>query len=176
MGSATWGPNRSGAAAFVAQDWPRVRAVCPGARLHVFSLPALAPASDGVEAHPAPAQSREAFPAGAVLVVPLAVASGVRMKVLEAWARGVAVVATPAAAAGLGAEPGRELLVAEGAAGFAGAIRQLAGEPGLGPALVAAGRALLRRRHDPAAVARTLAGIYAEVAGSGAAPGVKKKS
>jgi glycosyltransferase involved in cell wall biosynthesis len=68
---------------------------------------------EGVETHPAPADSREAFAPGAILVVPLRIASGIRMKILEAWARGLPVVATPEAAAGLEAEDGRELLLAE---------------------------------------------------------------
>ena len=44
---------------------------------------------------PRRATAATAFAPGSILVVPLAVASGVRMKILEAWARGVAVVAQP---------------------------------------------------------------------------------
>jgi hypothetical protein len=36
-------------------------------------------------------------------------------------------------------------------------------EPGLAAALAAGGRAALRRRHDPATVARRLLELYAEV-------------
>jgi glycosyltransferase involved in cell wall biosynthesis len=138
--------------------------------LHVFGVGGPSRAEPGVDAHAAPEDSRAAFPAGAVLVVPLDLASGVRMKILEAWARGVAVIATPAAAAGLEAVDGRELLLAQGAGGFVAALRRLHSEPGLGPTLTAAGRSLLRRRHDPATVATALAEIYA------LAGGTKRKS
>lgn len=169
MGSSRWLPNRRGAEWFVSEAWPRVRGVLPNARLHVFGFEDVGLSAEGLQAHPAPADSRDAFPAGAVLVVPLDVASGVRMKILEAWARGVPVVATPAAAAGLGAEDGRELLVAQGSDGFVGALRRLRDEPSLAAALAKAGRALLKRRHDPTAVAAALLRVY-----EGA--GTKKKS
>jgi glycosyltransferase involved in cell wall biosynthesis len=82
------------------------------------------------------------------------------MKVLEAWARGVPVVATPVAAAGLEAEDGRELLLADDAEGFARAIARLSEEPALRQALRENGRAALAARHDPPAIARELAAAY----------------
>jgi hypothetical protein len=120
-------------------------------------------AERGITWHAAPADSAAAFACGSIHVVPLRFGSGVRMKVLEAWARGVPVVATPEGAAGLEAADGVELLVARDAAGFAAACRRLCEEPGLAAALAAGGRAALRRRHDPATVARRLLELYAEV-------------
>jgi hypothetical protein len=166
MGTASWIPNRRGAEWFVAEAWPRVRQAMPESQLHVFGLGASSAAVEGITRHPPPRDSRDAFPAGAVLVVPLDVASGVRMKILESWARGVPVVATPAAVAGLGAEDGRELLVAQGAEGFAAALLRLRDEPGLGARLTHSGRALLERRHDPAVVAAALARVYERAAAS----------
>lgn len=120
-------------------------------------------AEHGITWHAAPADSAAAFACGSIHAVPLRVGSGVRMKVLEAWARGVPVVATPEGAAGLEAADGVELLVARDAAEFAAACRRLCEEPGLAAALAAGGRAALRRRHDPATVARRLLELYAEV-------------
>jgi glycosyltransferase involved in cell wall biosynthesis len=94
--------------------------------------------------------------------VPLRIASGVRMKVLEAWARGVPVVGTPAALAGLDAEDGREALAAAGSEGFVRAFARLHREPGLASLLVDAGRRALRERHAPARVAADLLAAYAE--------------
>jgi polysaccharide biosynthesis protein PslH len=158
VGSGGWLPNRAGAEWFLDQVWPRVVAGNAAARLHVFGEGSRVPAQALLR--PPPNDSRESFPAGAILVVPLAVASGVRMKILEAWARGLAVVATPAAAAGLGAVAGRELLVAGDPEDFASAVLQLGAEPERGRELAAAGRRLLRTRHDPARIARRLLAIY----------------
>jgi glycosyltransferase involved in cell wall biosynthesis len=170
MGSSGWRPNLDGALWFLAEVWPRIREALPGARLHVFGLGFLPRAATAVSFHDAPADSRDAFAPGAVLVVPVHLTSGVRMKILESWARGLPVVATSAAVAGLAAEDGRHLLVADDAAGFVRALVRLRSEPDLSRSLTAAGRALLRARHDPAAVAAALHAVYARVSGT------KKKS
>jgi polysaccharide biosynthesis protein PslH len=159
FGSAGWRPNREGARWFLDRVWSRVEAALPQAVLHVVGLPVRAGA--GVRARRAPADSREAFAGGAFLVVPLRVAAGVRMKILEAWARGVPVVATPEAAQGLDAADGRELLLAREPGEFALALRRLHEEPGLAAALVAAGRDRLAARHDPEAIAARLVEVYA---------------
>jgi glycosyltransferase involved in cell wall biosynthesis len=162
LGSGGWLPNRDATRWFLAEIWPEVRARVPGAVLHHFAdeteRPQAVPAS--VETHPPPADSRDAFAPGAILVVPLRIASGIRMKILEAWARGLPVVATPEAAAGLEAEDGRDLLLAEDGPGFASALGRLASEPGLRERLVTAGRRSLAERHDPAAVSRRLLEAY----------------
>jgi hypothetical protein len=159
FGSGGWRPNREGARWFVERAWPRVTEELPGAVLHAYGLPVRAGAR--VVARPAPADSRNAFAVGSVLVVPLRVASGVRMKILEAWARGVAVVATPEAARGLDAADGRELLLAREPEELARALRRLHEEPGLAAALVAAGRGRLASRHEPTTVAARLVEVYA---------------
>lgn len=158
-----WAPNREGAGWFRQAVWPRVREAAPGATLHLFGSSRSA-GTAGLVLHPPPSDSATAFPAGAILVVPLRVASGVRMKVLEAWARGVPVVATPEALAGLGVRDGVEALVAGDAEGFAAALARLAQEPGLAAALAAGGRAALASRHDPARLVRDLLAVYEEVA------------
>lgn len=159
LGGRGWRPTREGARWLVERAWPRVRAELPGAVLHVFGLPG--PSAPGLVAHPEPAESGDAFARGAALVVPLRVASGVRMKILEAWARGLPVVATPQAAQGLDAVDGRDLLVAGEAAGLARALRRVHEEPGLADRLVAAGHERLAAGHDPATVAARLAQVYA---------------
>jgi hypothetical protein len=164
FGSRGWLPNEESTAWFLAEVWPAVRAAAPGAVLHLFGA-ASGLAAPGVVSHPSPKDSGEVYAPGSILAVPLRIASGVRIKILEAWARGVPVVATPAALSGLEAEDGREALVARDAGEFAAAIGRIHQEPALAAALVEAGRRARRERYEPGEVARVLMGEYERVAG-----------
>lgn len=159
MGSGGWLPNEESVRWFVRTVWPRAAARLPEAVLHLFGGPPAA--GERIVPHPPPAESAAAFAQGSVLVVPLHIASGVRMKILEAWARGVAVVGTPEGLSGLVETQEEGALIARDAEGFAAALARLAEEPGLASALTAAGRAILAGRHRPEAVAARLAEIYA---------------
>ena len=162
MGSRGWLPNEDSAAWFLSGVWPAVRAALPEAVLHLFGVPpgTRTQASPGVVLHPSSENSADAFAPGSILVVPLRIASGVRIKVLEAWARGVPVVGTPAALAGLEVEEGREALVARDASEFSRAIGRLHQEPGLAETLVEAGHRARQERHDPARIAERLVQEY----------------
>jgi glycosyltransferase involved in cell wall biosynthesis len=90
----------------------------------------------------------------AVAVAPLLTARGIQNKVLEAMAMARPVVATPQAFEGIRATPGRDLLVADGAAATAEAVAQVL--DGAAPGLGAAGRAAVIAGHDWAATLRPL--------------------
>lgn len=162
LGSGGWLPNRDARRWCLEELWPRVIRTLPGARLHVFGSRV---EGEGVASHPAPDDSREAFAPGSVLVVPLRIASGVRMKILEAWARGIPVLATPEAAAGLEVEDGRELLLFRDGEELTSALRRLRGEPDLVARLIACGRQRLARRHSAFHLAAELVRIYRSVTG-----------
>jgi glycosyltransferase involved in cell wall biosynthesis len=116
----------------------------------------------GATAHEAPADSRHLFPEQGIHVVPLRVASGVRMKILEGWARGVPIAATPAATAGLVASDGA--LVSEGdPVALAAAIERLACHPEQRKAIVDAGRRALAKHHDPPAIGARWLELYRSV-------------
>jgi hypothetical protein len=162
MGSGGWVPNERGTAWFLRKAWPRIHAELPGAVLHFFGDPAGARSGPAVVFHGPLDDSRRAFAPNAALAVAVPFASGVRMKILEAWARGVPVVASPEAAMGLEADDGRELLLASSPTGFAAALRLLTLDARLAPSLVARGRELLAARHHPEQVAAGLSAVYAE--------------
>jgi sugar transferase (PEP-CTERM/EpsH1 system associated) len=75
-----------------------------------------------------------------VFVAPMFSGAGLQNKLLEAQAVGVPSVASPQANAALGAEPGREVLVATDARSFAQQIRALLYEPDWAETLGQAGR------------------------------------
>ncbi len=165
LASRGWLPNEDSVAWFLGEVWPAVRAESPGAVLHVFGADPGALPLPGAVHHPSPRDSAEAFAPGSILAVPLRIASGVRMKILEAWARGAPVIGTPAAVAGLEVEDGREALVAADPPAFARAVARLHREPGLAQRLVENGRQARRERHDPAGVVADLLAAYREVLG-----------
>jgi polysaccharide biosynthesis protein PslH len=147
IGSPGWAPNEDGRRWLIDSVWPAIAARVPGARLHVFGGQ-----GDGVNRsiiwHAAPEASRDAFGAGTILLLPLRIAAGVRMRLVEAWARGVPVIASPAAVDGLETIDGRDVLVASDPDDFARAAARLTADEGLRASLVAGGRATLARRHD----------------------------
>lgn len=163
LGSQGWLPNEDSVSWFLREVWPLVRTASPGAVLHLFGAAPPGELPERVVVHPPPRESAEAFLPGSILAVPLRIASGVRIKVLEAWARGVPVVGTPAALAGLDAEDGREALIAREPEAFAGALARLHREPGLAARLVEEGRRARRERHDPARIAADLLAAYSDV-------------
>ena len=172
FGGGAWPPNRDGARFFLREIWPRIAARFPRARVHVFGEEAAK--GERVEGRPSPAESREAFPRGGILLVPLFIGSGVRMKILEAWARGLPVIATPVAARGLEARSGVELEIAEDPSSFAAAIEKLS-QPAAARSAIEAGRTLLRQRHDPDQIAEQLEKVYREAGARSSGSGFQQR-
>ena len=164
-GDRGWLPNREAEDWFVKEIWPAVVGRLPGARLHLFSGAAGSRRglAGSIRTHPPPEDSARAFAAGSILAVPLRIASGVRMKILEAWARGVPVVATPEAAAGLEPETGDLIALASDPPGFARAVARLHEDPESRRRTCAAARRALAERHDPETVARRWLAVYSAV-------------
>ncbi len=157
-GSAGWWPNQAGCQWFIERIWPKLKAALPMSMLHVFGGAEVR--GHALSWHPPPVDSIEAFPVGGICIVPLHVASGLRMRILEAWARGLPVVATTAAVRGLDVRDDRELLVADDAEEFVIAVRRLTTEPGLRERLILAGRAYLDAHHRSDAAAALLTHAY----------------
>ena len=159
-----WLPNKDSIRWFFDSIWEDIRRHNPDAIAHVYGDDPTPPLPSNIH-HPPPADSRDLFCDGAILVVPLRVASGIRMKILEAWARGIPVVATPEAASGLGARNGDEVLLAGTGAEFAEAITRLRSEPELRRRLVDHGRKVLATRHCSNRVAGLLEETYRDAIG-----------
>ena len=86
-------------------------------------------------------------------VIPLRQGGGTRIKILEAIAAGLVVVATALAAEGLELEPGKHLVIAETPREMADAISRLAADPEAAAAMAAEGRAQVLARYAPEIVA-----------------------
>jgi len=105
-GSYQWPPNVDGAIQFMRKGWPRVTARVPRARLRVVGkdpTPSIHRTADkiGVPVAGYVDSMAEEFANATVLVVPLWAGAGARVKIVEAMAARLPVVATRLAAEGL---------------------------------------------------------------------------
>jgi hypothetical protein len=101
--------------------------------------------------------------AARVVLAPVRFGTGMRGKVVEALAMGRPVVTTSVGAEGLGATGGQHLVIADGAEGFATAVRRVLDDAVLAARLGAEGRRLVETRFDWDAIAAAHEDIYAAV-------------
>ncbi len=87
-----------------------------------------------------------------VVVVPLRLGSGTRIKVLEAFAHRRPMIATPAAVAGLEVSHGRQVLIGEGASELAQLTDRVLSDPALAHDLVDAAFETFRATYSAGAV------------------------
>ena len=160
-------PNVDGVLYFLREVWPRIAAARPDARFVVVG----ANPAPAIRAHAAPQITivgpvddlRPHLAAAAVIVVPLRLGSGTRLKILEAWAMARPVVSTSLGAEGLDAVPGRHLLIADDPSHFAGSVLRILGEPALAGELGGAGRSLVTERYSWRGAAGLLEGFFRQV-------------
>jgi glycosyltransferase involved in cell wall biosynthesis len=88
------------------------------------------------------------------VVVPVRFGSGVRNKILEAWAMQKCVVSTTIGAEGLDCTDGVNILLADGAQAFAERVVEAIRDPALRDRIRAQGRPLVQAAHDPEMLAR----------------------
>jgi glycosyltransferase involved in cell wall biosynthesis len=84
-----------------------------------------------------------------VMAAPLLYGAGVKGKVTQSLAAGLPVVTTPVGAEGLGAQSGRDLMIAEDDASFAAAVAEVCDDDALWERLSEHGRELAEARFAP---------------------------
>jgi polysaccharide biosynthesis protein PslH len=153
VGDFTYAPNREGLDFLLREVMPRVWASSPELRLSVAGR-GCEPAADArVIVHGFVDSLGPLYERAACALVPLLTGGGSPVKFIEALARGLPVVATPRAAAGVDAEAGRHYLEGAGAEAFAAALLDAVGAVELG----AAARRLAEQEYSIEALARRLA-------------------
>ena len=129
VGSLDWRPNADAAVVLAKEIWPRCRALLPGARLVIVGrnppLHVQALASHDVVIEGSVPSVRPYLDRAFATAIPLRAGSGTRIKILEAWAAGVPVVASRVAAEGLPYSDGVDLILAEEPGEFARALVRL---------------------------------------------------
>ena len=159
VGHLGYPPNKAAVRRLAGSIMPIVLRRFPQARLTVAGrrpngrLKALADKGPFVDLVADPADLAPLYRAADMVLLPLSEGGGSRIKVLEALAVGVPVVATAKAAEGLDLEPGRHYLAAETPEDFASAVERLAGEPDLAERLRKQGSAFVQAAHGENAIA-----------------------
>jgi len=129
-GNMEYHPNRSAVRYFRREIWPILRARWPQLvwRLVGKNAHAVRPFTGRdprIEVREEVEDAVGELARAQVAVVPLLAGSGTRLKILEAWAAGTAVVSTTVGAEGLRARHGEHLLLADGPSAFADAVTRL---------------------------------------------------
>jgi glycosyltransferase involved in cell wall biosynthesis len=167
FGAVDYYPNTEGLLFFLNEVWPRLSARIPRVRLCIVGRrpPAsvLAHRGPDVEITGMVDDIRPYVERAAAVIVPLRIGGGTRLKILEAMAMGKAVVSTSLGAEGLDVVPGRDLLIADDAEGFAARCAELLDDPGRSDRIGAAARRVVETRYGWGASVERLSAFYGEV-------------
>lgn len=169
-GNMDYWPNADAMLWFAREVLPDLRRHRPGLRLHIVGAnpgPDIQELArlDGVYVTGRVADVRPYLAHAALVVAPLGIARGIQNKVLEAMAMGRPVVASPGAFEGISAEPGRDLLVADGAEATVRCVLEVL--EGRHPGMGAAARARIEARYSWQSALARLDPILAAARGTG---------
>ncbi|EGB14404.1 glycosyl transferase group 1 [Pseudodesulfovibrio mercurii] len=154
VGSMDWLPNIDGMKWFVRDILPAIRAARPGARITIVGrsphpdVQALHDPAAGVVVTGTVDDVRPFVREASVVVVPLRFGGGTRLKILEAFAMGKAVLSTALGCEGILCEDGRHLRIEDEAAPFARRCLELMDDEDARRRLGAEGRELALSRYS----------------------------
>jgi GT2 family glycosyltransferase/glycosyltransferase involved in cell wall biosynthesis len=161
-------PNVDAALYLINEILPKVRQEIPDIRLYLvgaWHMPEVQESAqkNGVVVTGWVEDMRPYLSRASLFVAPIRLGVGIRGKILEAWAMGKAVVATPIACAGLEAKHGEHLWVAEDTEGFVKGIIILLRDADLRRRLGRNGRRLVEEKYSwEVAVAKQIQ-VYMDV-------------
>lgn len=172
LGTLHYPPNADGIRWFLNEVFPDVRRQVPGAKLTIIGKSPPADFLAAAERDPQAVRVTGYVPdldpymdEAAIMVVPVRAGGGMRVRILEAFARAMPVVTTTVGLEGIDAQPGRDVLVADTPAGFAAEVVRLLQSAELQASLAINGRRLAETCYDWQAVLGKMDEIYRPAAG-----------
>ena len=170
MGTLYYPPNADGIRWFIKAVFPLIRSRVPDAKLTIigknpprdFLKLANEPGSGIIITGFVP-QLDPYCAESALAVIPVRAGGGMRVRILEAFARAMPVVTTTVGLEGIEARPGQDVLVADHPADFADAVVRLLCDNGLQAQLSINGRRLAEAKYDWQVILKDLDIVYQQL-------------
>jgi glycosyltransferase involved in cell wall biosynthesis len=173
MGTLYYPPNADGIRWFIQQVFPLVRQKLPGVSLTIIGknppkdfLKLSADGASGITTTGFVPELDPYFAQSAITIVPVRAGGGMRVRILEAFARAAPVVTTTVGLEGIDAQHGQDVLVADHPEDFARSVIDLLQNPELQLRLSANGRRLVEKKYDWQVVLGELDRVYQNLAKS----------
>lgn len=169
IGGTNWLPNRDAIEYFAKEIFPLVVKSVPDATFDIVGegtnlLQSLVKESDGrIRVHGRVPDIRPYMERSAVMVCPLRVGGGMRLKLLDFFASGKAVVSTRVGAEGNTARDGVEILLRDDASTFADGVVELLGDSQQRAKLGANARNLVVEEYSWQSVGKRFSDVYEKV-------------
>ena len=171
LGTLYYPPNADGIRWFLMEVFPVIRHALPQAKLTIVGknppadfLHAAKESRGSVVVTDYVPELDPYFADASVMVIPVRAGGGMRVRILEAFARGMPVVTTTVGLEGIEAEPGLDVLVADSPEDFAQSTIRLLADGNLQAQLSANGRHLAMEKYDWHVVLRQLDKVYQSLA------------
>jgi polysaccharide biosynthesis protein PslH len=167
VGRMDYHANVEGVRWFCRHVWPRIRADRPGALFQIvggYPVPEISRLAhaDEIEVTGFVTDVRPYVKHASVVVVPLRVGGGTRLKILEALAMSKPLVSTTVGAEGIEAVPDRDLVIADRPEEFADEVVSLLSQTERRQALGAAGYRLVQNQYNWERIVKDLEKIYVQ--------------
>jgi glycosyltransferase involved in cell wall biosynthesis len=171
MGTLYYPPNADGIRWFVQDVFPLIRRTMPNVTLTIVGknppkdfLRLAEEPQNGVIVTGFVEDLDPYFARSALMVIPVRAGGGMRVRILEAFARAMPVVTTTVGLEGIQAQPGQDVLVADTPADFAQSVIKLLQDKMLQDKLSANGRRLVENKYDWQVVLADLGNTYERLA------------
>lgn len=168
IGTMFWPPNSEGVMWWLREGYERLHALCPDVTYDIVGsrppqpLQTLGQSRSGVHVHGYVADAEPFWQHATVLAVPLLSGGGVRVKILEAMARGVPVVSTTIGCEGLAVRDAEHLLIADSPVAFSEACLKVLQDRDLAARLASNARQLILQRYDAQIALKALDVVYSD--------------
>jgi len=166
LGTMFWPPNSDGVLWFTREVYPLIKQRIPEVNFYIIGarppgeVIRLGVRDESVKVTGYVEDITLYIEDSAVLVVPLRAGGGMRVKILDAWARGIPIVSTTIGCEGIEVRHEENILVADTPMDFAQAVGRVIRDKELAQRLTENGRRWVEERYDWRVVCRKLDEVY----------------